>query len=265
MSLESSISLKDLQKKPFSLVLSGGSAFGLAHIGILDFLDQLSLKPTEIIGTSMGAIVASFYAMGKSAQEIYEIMNSLNFLKLIKLNIGGSSFLSHDSVRKHLRKFYGDITIAMLPTDLKIASTDAATGDPIIFSKNSPERLIDILCTTFSIPVIFSPFSLNDKIYYDGFLSSNLPIHTASEKLILAIDVINKSQLKTFTSNSVQSILKRSFIISILNQSRLMHQICEKKKIITVEPDVSGFDFTDFLKVTELRARGKEAMKHRFT
>lgn len=254
------LSIKELQKKPFSLVLSGGSAFGLSHIGILKFLDEENIKPQEIIGTSMGAIIAAFYAMGKTAVEIEEIMSSINILSLLRFNLNSGSLLSHKSIKKELRKYYGDITIAMLPIDLKIASTNSATGEPILFDRNSPERLIDILCTTFSIPVIFPPCELENSLYYDGFLSSNLPLDATSEKLILGINVLNKSLLSTFSSSSVASVLKKSFIISIMNQTRLMYQICEKKKFYIVEPDLAGFDFTDFTKVTTLANKGFEAI-----
>lgn len=254
------LSIKELQKKPFSLVLSGGSAFGLSHIGILKYLDEQEIKPQEIIGTSMGAIIAAFYAMGKTAKEIEEIMSSINILSLLRFNLNSGSLLSHKSIQKELRKYYGDITIAMLPMELKIASTDAATGEPVLFDKSSPERLIDILCTTFSIPVIFPPFELESNLYYDGFLSSNLPLDATSEKLILGINVLNKSLLETFSSSSVPSVLKKSFIISIMNQTRLMYQICEKKKFFIVEPNLAGFDFTDFTKVITLTEKGFEAI-----
>lgn len=254
------LSIKELQKREFTLVLSGGSAFGLAHIGVLKFLDEHSIKPTEVIGTSMGAIIAAFYAMGKKHSEVYEIMSSVNFLKLIKLNLLGNSLLSHDAIRSHLRHFFGEISIGMLPTPLKIASTCARSGDPKIFDRNSSEKLIDILCTSFSIPAIFPPFELNNTSYYDGFLSSNLPIDVASEKLVLAINVLNRSQLETFSSPSLHNVLKKSFIISILNQNRLTYTIAEKKKIFTVEPNLTGFDFTDFNKVDALSQCGEEAI-----
>lgn len=261
MAPQTNISLKELQKKDFSLVLSGGSAFGLAHIGILDSLYKRHITPKEIIGTSMGAIIAAFYAFGKSPAEIFEIMNEVNFLTLIRPTFNSGALLKHKAIHKKLQSFLGDITISMLPISLKVTSTDATTGEPIVFDEKSPEKLVDILCTSFSIPFIFPPYQLEGKYYYDGFLSSNLPLDHAQEKLIIAVNVLNSSVLENYTGSSIASVLKKSFIISLLNQSRLQYSIASKKKIISIEPILNHFDFIDFSKVDAFSQAGKEAFE----
>lgn len=68
---------KSLQNNEFSLVLGGGSARGIAHLGVLQFLEENGLQPNEIIGTSMGAFIGAFYALGFSAKEMNAIIASI--------------------------------------------------------------------------------------------------------------------------------------------------------------------------------------------
>ncbi len=249
---------------PFSLVLSGGSAYGFAHMGIIKYLDEQEVVPKEIIGTSMGAIIGSLYALGWHYDRIHTLISKLNIFQLVRFQNRPGALFSHRKIRDLLFERFGEMRIADLPRGLKIVSTDETTGKMTIFDSNSPEPLVDIICTTFSIPSVFSSWEIDEVPYLDGFLSSNLPLEATSFNRVLGIDVINRSQLETFTKKNAMDILKRSFVISIINQSRLQKALVSYKETTLIEPNLAGFDFFDFLKWEDLSDRGYAAIASYF-
>ncbi len=72
--------------QPFSLALGGGAARELAHIGVIRRLEELGVQPESVSGTSMGAVIATFYALGFSSTRMTEIAKSIKILKLVDLD-----------------------------------------------------------------------------------------------------------------------------------------------------------------------------------
>ena len=93
--------IKDLQNKNFTLVLSGGGALGIAHLGVLHDLEKEQLVPNEIVGTSMGGIIGACLAMGMTEQEIYEHIKSFaGIANWIKFSFSGNAVVDNEKVAK---------------------------------------------------------------------------------------------------------------------------------------------------------------------
>ena len=95
-----------MEKKQYhiGLALSGGGVRGFAHIGALRALEDVGIKPDIIAGVSAGSVVASFYASGMSADEIFELFSNIDMSKFLQVDISKSGFLKLDKFKKFISK-----------------------------------------------------------------------------------------------------------------------------------------------------------------
>jgi NTE family protein len=193
------------------LVLEGGGALGLAHIGVLQWMEEHRIPVSYIAGTSMGGLVGGIYATGRSPAEVKEITNGINWDDVLR---GQTPFQDLSFRRKQdahevpnslefgLRKglqFPGGFNsgqqvslildkVALpyselnsfndLPIPFACVATDLVSGKPHVF-RSGPLALA--LRSTMSLPGIFTPVRTGDHIYADGGLLNNIPIDVAKE------------------------------------------------------------------------------------
>ena len=235
----------------FSLVLSGGSALGFAHVGVIKYLEEIKTTPKEIIGTSMGALIGAAYAMGKNYNDIIEIISKLNYLKLFKVNfLPINSLIKINKIKSLLEEIFLNITFEDLNIPLKIIATNIETGEATVFDKNSKVPLIDAICASFSVPALFEKYEINGKYYWDGFLSSNLPVEYSSYKKILAINVVKKDIIKKVHHIKLNQAIEKTILILLLNQT--IDKIKHYPDIYFVDMDLSMYNMFEFYKWQEI-------------
>lgn len=169
------------------LVLSGGGARGLAHIGVFKALEEHNVKPVAIAGCSMGAIIGAFYGAGCSAAQMEEITEKINFLKLLDFGefgglIGGKGIA--ELLSSHLPESFSDLSLP-----LSVTSVDVQAGSLVVFNDG---ELIPALRATSALPGLLSPVKHQDRYLVDGGLLNNLPvdiIRTMTLKPIVAVDI----------------------------------------------------------------------------
>jgi NTE family protein len=198
------------------LVLSGGGAKGLAHIGALKVIEDSGVKIDYIAGTSMGAIVGALYASGYSADELTKIFKEVNFEELIRDNFDRKdrSFFDRKDTDRHAvvlpfnkfklsfpssiskgQKTYNfyvklldhvkDIEdFSKLPIPFLCIGTDLETGNQVILDKG---YLPDAISASSAIPTLFEPIKLNDKLLIDGGVSNNYPIDEFCLKILILL------------------------------------------------------------------------------
>jgi NTE family protein len=156
-----------------ALVLSGGVARGLSHIGIYKALSEFNVVPKIIAGTSAGAIIGAFIAKGFEADEIAAIASKTNIISIRTFNPGNLGLFKPHSIKRNLQKYLGNINFEDLGIALTVAATDIKSGKPY-YIKNGP--LIPALLATSAIPVIYKPITINDVLLIDGGISDNFAV-----------------------------------------------------------------------------------------
>jgi len=184
---------KKSEEKKITLVLGGGGARGLAHIGVLKVLEENQIPINAIIGTSIGALVGGMYAAGLNAGQLKEIALSLNHISLAKLfppSFSSHGILDSDNIRTFLKKYINEPIIESLKIPFFAVSTDLITGEEIVLNKGS---LIEAIIASISIPGIFIPSFYNGRYLVDGGLVDPLPVEVAIKnklKPIIAVNII---------------------------------------------------------------------------
>jgi NTE family protein len=206
------------------LVLEGGGALGLAHIGVLQWMEEHRIPVSYVAGTSMGGLVGGIYATGRSPAEVKEITNGIDWDEVLR---GQTPFRDLSFRRKQdahevpnslefgLRKglqFPGGFNTGQqvslildkvalpyselksfndLPIPFACVATDLVSGKPHVF-RSGPLSLA--LRSTMSLPGIFTPVRTGDHIYADGGLLNNIPIDVAKE---MGADIVIGIHLET--------------------------------------------------------------------
>ena len=280
------ISLGQENPRPkVGLVLSGGGAKGLAHIGVLKVIDSLGIKVDYVAGTSMGAIVGGLYASGYNAEQLDSIFSNVDVDALLqdftprgsksfyekrndeiyaltlpfnKFKLGLPSGLSKGLYNfnllssltqhvSHVRDF------KQLPIPFLCIATDAETGEKIVLDSGI---LAQNMIASGALPTLYSPVEINGRVLIDGGVVDNYPIEELKARgidIIIGVDVQDglktREELKGVTS-----------VLAQINNFSMIEKMEGKQKAtdIYIKPDIKGFTVVAFEKGKEIIGKGKE-------
>ncbi|MEP1489911.1 MAG: patatin-like phospholipase family protein [Algibacter sp.] len=268
------------------LVLSGGGAKGLAHIGVLKVLDSLGIQVDYIAGTSMGAILGGLYASGYSGKQIDSIFRQVDFDKIITDDLPRASqvFYERDNSEKYaitlpFDKFKIKLPSALsrgqniysllsrltlhvsdvnafdkLPIPFFCMATDVETGQAVLLDKGD---FTQSLMASSALPTLFQPVVINNQILIDGGVINNYPIDELRAKgmdVIIGVDV-QDGLLKRDELTSAPDVLIQ---INNFRSIKAMESKIEKTDIY-IKPDIVGYSLVSFDKGVEIIDKGKRA------
>lgn len=253
-------------KKEIALVLSGGGARGLAHIGVLEVLDREKIPIDIIVGTSMGALVGGLYLMGR-LQDIKKSFLNLDKRRVVKMFISRPSregITNGNAITSMISGFTKGKKIEELSIPFIAVSADLETGKTVAISKDD---LLSAIRASISIPGIFVPIHNKNLILVDGGIVDPVPVDIASKyaKKIIVVDVLARMEhIKTekgIFHESLLDIMEDSLVIMQKKLSRLSMRKKEKKEFI-IKPKIPRVGSLEFYRAKELIEAGrKEAEK----
>lgn len=274
------------------LVLSGGGAKGLAHIGALKIIDSLGVRLDYIAGSSMGAIVGGLYASGYTAKQLDSLFYEVNFTDLIQDKIprraktfyekeysekyaltlplvnGKVSLPKGISNGQNFYNFYSEVTahvrdvndFSELPIPFFCTGTDIETGEGLIFDKG---YLPDVIAASASLPTVYSPVNYNGKLVADGGVTDNYPVEEIKKRgaeIVIGIDVqdtlMNRKQLSTVTDIMLQ--------ISNFRTIKAMHTKAPLTDIY-IKPDIKRFSVVGFEDGQEIIKEGQKSTREKIS
>jgi NTE family protein len=275
-------------KRPsIGLVLQGGGALGLAHVGVIAWLEEHHIPVSYVAGTSMGGLIGGVYATGRSATEVRALVDSIHWDKVMagQTPFNDLSFRRKEDARDYpnnlefgLRKGVQfpegfnsgqQVTLILdkvalpysqnqsfndLPIPFACVATDLVTGKPHVFRDGS---LSVALRSTMSLPAVFTPVRANGTIYADGGLLNNIPIDVAKEMgadITLGVH-LDEAGLDPKDSLSSVAVMGRSVSVMI-NANEL--QSMEKADLLISVP-LAKYGTLDFNKAGEIIKAGYDA------
>lgn len=253
-------------RKKIGLALGGGGAKGLAHIGIIKALEKADLPVHFIAGTSMGALVGSWYA----------VTRNIVFLENLFLKMARESVKSGDDIRNNLgdglfkdkgladflKMEFGKKTFADCEIPFCAIATDVQSGLEVGIKEGN---LVQAVQASVAIPLIFKPVKIGERILMDGAIANAVPadaVRKMGADYVIAVDV--SSRWVNFyedygTRNSVEMIIRNAF-------SAIEYQVARrtlKEADAVLRPRVADFNVLDFpLADRIIEAGAKEARRN---
>jgi len=265
--------LDTLQKPKVGLVLSGGAAHGLAHIGVIKYLEEMGIQADYVTGTSIGSIIGGLYAMGYDADKMREVAAAQNWDLLLsnhiplnevapleKNNHGKFPFklgfkegeftlptgvINSQKLDLMLSKIYCPTHFVQdfdeLSVPFRCVATDIERGEFVVLENGYLGRAIR---ASMAIPFIFTPIELDDVLMVDGGLIRNYPVQEVIDMgadIVIGIYVGSRLEEKE-DLNSMFKILSQSAILQGVKDSE------EQKKLadVNIIPDVKDYDSFGF-------------------
>jgi len=258
-----------LQKRKIGLALGGGGARGLAHIGVLEVLQNEGIPIDVIAGTSAGAAIGAIYAQGKDAALIREIALNLDrkaLTSLVDLTLPKTGFIQGKKIRELLRTIIGgDIKFSDLKIPFACVATDIHTCEEVVIREGS---VLEGIRASISVPAIFRVVKWEGRYLVDGGLANPVPVSVLREMgadFIIAVNVIpdmserayraGEEGVKEFKEPNIFSVIMQTLQIASCSLARLSLQDAD----IVIKPRVMHIGFGDFHRAQECILQGKTA------
>ncbi len=262
--------------KRIGLTLGGGGVRGLAHVPVLEVLDELGCKPCVISGTSMGAVIGALYASGMSGKTIKEhikkhiILKSdawpdvlkkkgelLKWLDAFAFEFGRGGLVNTDKFLNYLFAEIGENTFEKLDIPLIVVATDFWGAEEVVFQKG---ELIPAIKASMAVPGIFAPISIGDKSLVDGGVVNLVPYDHILDRCDLSI-VVNVAKARTPGKSDPPTVLESILgTFEIMQMAALTEKMKHRKPDIYIHPEISDVRMFDFNKIEDVYRQAQPAI-----
>lgn len=238
------------------VALGGGFARGIAHIGVLKVLEEEGIPVRMVAGTSVGAVMGAAYCSGLTIGELEELAHKVRFTNFARWTLSRYGFATNDRMVPFLSRILKVKTFEELRIPLGVTATDFNTGEGTVFSSGS---IIEPVRASCAYPGMFLPIAIEGRWLVDGMLSYPVPtrpLRTMGAERVLAVHL--KGQWSKSTApRHLFDVIGQSFAIA----QDMMSANWRGAADIVIEPDVAGFDYSDFKRAGELIQLGEVAMR----
>lgn len=215
------------------MVLGGGVARGIAHIGVLKVFDKHKIPIDFLVGVSSGAMVGAAYAAGLEMRLIEEIALRIKWGKIVRVTFFRPGFVSTAAIEELIVKYVGDIKFSELKIPTAVVAADIKSGDPVVISSGKVAKAV---AASSAVPGIFAPEEIHNHFLVDGGLGDNLPVDVVRKmgaNYTIAVDVVPSRPVHSLPKDPFQ-MYGRAFDI-------VMHKLSieqRKKADILIDPHI---------------------------
>lgn len=258
------------KRKTVGLALGGGSAKGLAHIGVIKALTEIGVPIDYIAGTSIGALVGGWFALSGNISSMEDFVSSLKIKErkiLSKVSFrGGHPHLGNESITSVIDDHFGAHRLEECKIPFRAVATDVKKGDEVILSEGS---MAEAIKASAALPIIFDPVEIGGRTLIDGGIANPVPadvVRDMGADIVIAVDVITKwVDISSLTGESlsirnIQPVF--SGVISILGYQVAREKL--KNADIVIKPPVSGYKMLDFRQAEDIIAAGYKTTRSQY-
>lgn len=258
--------------KRVGLVLGGGAARGIAHVGALEALEEHGVYPDVIVGASVGALVGGLYAAGASAARLKAIVADISWLDLVSLKLPSLNLtdlakslplglLELDKMIGWIDSLIGEgIRFEQLNTPFTAVATDLVSGEVVAMNRGLLAPAIRASC---AVPGVFTPYRRNGRLLVDGVVANNLPVSVAREMgadYVIAVDLLpplgTAASARTVEPRNLAEVAMTA-LFTLARATQTEQQYAD----VVVSPPIAHINLADLFAAEELLAAGKQAME----
>lgn len=280
---------KNEERPRVGIALSGGSALGLAHVGVIRYFEEHHIPVDYVAGTSMGGLIGGLYATGMDSAQLTKLIAHADWDALLSSN---PRFIDQPVVDKQKwNRTFGNLTLRFgrrfalpaglnpgenlalllsrttlpysdisnfdeLPTPFRCVATDLVSGNGVVIDKGS---LAQAMRATMSIPGIFTPVKRDGMVLVDGGLVQNIPVdvvRSMGAQTVIAVS-LEIPQSKPDQIKSLADVLRQTVSVAVLQNERRSLAAAD----LVIDVDTSKFASTDYDKWQKIIQAGYEAAK----
>jgi len=258
------------------LALGGGGAKGLAHILMLETLDELGIRPHVIAGTSIGAIIGALYAAGLSGKEIraqveqffvdqdeaerslFALPKSLRWLDFIDPALASGGLLDSSDFIAWLGEVLPVTNFGDLEIPLTVVAAELLTGQEVIMKSGA---LLPALQASMAVPGVFPPVEVNGHSLVDGGVANPLPYDRVQDDcdITIAIDVSGSRHLEDGETLTSMGVLMQSF--TAMSRNILVEKLKRQQPAVYIRPDIRNVKMLEFYKAREVFEQARPAQQ----
>ena len=226
--------------------LSGGGAKGIAHLGVLQALEECGFKPQVIAGVSAGAIIGALYADGKSPKEICQFFKDSSFFKFVKIVVPKKGVMSTERFYNLLDGFLTAKTFEELQMPLTINATELIEGKNVYFNSGS---LVDKIVASSSVPIFLTPKEMEGKVYVDGGIFCNMPAKVIRQDCDILFGVHVNPIVTEGSIDGMMDVMERVYHLAIQSSTVSAKRACD----VVIEPvEARNYGMFDISKTQEI-------------
>jgi NTE family protein len=236
-----------------ALVLGAGASKGFAHIGVLKILESHKIPVHIIVGTSVGSVVGSLYAYGLSAYELQKLSSSIEQKDIVDLTIPDNGFIKGEKLEEFVNKTVKNTPMEKMKIPFYAVATEIQGGREVVFGIGNTGQAVRASC---SIPGVFRPVKIGDKVYVDGGVVSPVAVEAAKRMgadVVIAVDISAGAE-RTPPDNTIETLLQS---IDIMYSKLAAIQLLQAN--IVIRPKVGQIGAADFSKRNEAIIEGEKA------
>ena len=251
------VSATERKEIKLGLALGGGAARGFAHVGVIQVLEEAGLRPSHIVGTSAGSLVAALYASGKSSAELARLAETMQEADITDwmLPILNRGALRGEALAKYVNNQVGGRNLEQMAIPLGIVATDLRNGDAVTFRRGNTGVAVR---ASSAVPAVFQPVRIGEREYVDGGLVAPVPVRQTREmgaNFVLAVDI--SSDPEGNPSGDTFQILMQTFTI----MGKSINTLSLKEADFVVRPALTGVKSADFSARLRSIEAGRVAMR----
>lgn len=246
---------KPILKKPakIALVLGAGASKGFAHVGVIKILENNKIPIHMIVGTSAGSFVGSLYAYGYNAYQLQKIALDIQKSDIVDLIIPDNGFIQGQKLESYVNKLINNTPMEKLKIPFYAVATDIQSGQEVVFGRGNTGTAVRASC---SIPGVFTPVKIGNRIYVDGGVVSPVAVESARKlgaDVVIAVDISADGENYP-PKNTLETILQS---INIMYSKLAISQLMQAD--IIIRPKVGHIASYDFDKRHEAILEGEKA------
>lgn len=248
-----------MSRPKVGLALGSGGARGFAHLGVMKVLRDEGIPIDMIAGSSMGALVGSFYGVGLDIERLYYIAKLFKRKYYLDFTVPKMGLISGHRVKELIKIFTHGKHLEQLDLPVRVVATDLQTGERVVFREGP---IADAVRASISIPGVFVPEEIDGRLLVDGGVVDIVPISVVKEMgadIVIAVDVSNIN--KNVEITSIFDVIMQSLDIMQLELVKCREVATD----VMIRPDVSAYSSQTFTNIEEIIKIGEEETRKKIS